>query len=96
MAKKREAEISVTQGSGNVFLDIGFPPAEAAELALKCELMVAIKAAIARCKLTRRKAAVICGTDQRTLADVFHYRIDNVTVRQLRKWRAALSRESRP
>jgi hypothetical protein len=35
MAKKRGAENSVIQGSGNVFLDIGFPPAEAADLAAK-------------------------------------------------------------
>ncbi|HXY98993.1 MAG TPA: XRE family transcriptional regulator [Stellaceae bacterium] len=85
------AKIRVEKGSGNVFLDIGFTPAEAAELAAKCELMVAIKDVIVRRKLTRRKAATLCRTDQRALASLLRGRMDHVTVSQLERWRAALA-----
>ncbi len=33
-------DVRITQGSGNVFLDLGFPPHEAAVMLLRCDLLV--------------------------------------------------------
>ncbi len=40
------AKIPFKKSSGNVFVDIGFAPAEAAELAAKSSLIIAIKETI--------------------------------------------------
>jgi predicted XRE-type DNA-binding protein len=62
-----------------VFADIGFTPAEAAELIAKSSLIIAIKDTIARRKLTQQEAARLCGTDQPTLSKVFRGRMESVT-----------------
>lgn len=85
--------IDFEKSCGNVFLDIGFTKAEAAEMTAKGELIAAIMDAIAQRKLNIRKAAAICRTDQRTLAKVLRCSVDGITIAQLSSWRAALSRE---
>jgi len=54
------AEISIHKSSGNVFADIGFSPAEAAELTAKSRLIQAIDENIKRRKLTQLEAARRC------------------------------------
>ena len=34
----KKSNVRITRGSGNVFLDLGFPPHEAAVMLLRCEL----------------------------------------------------------
>ncbi|HVS27100.1 MAG TPA: XRE family transcriptional regulator [Burkholderiales bacterium] len=51
MAKK------VTESSGNIFLDLGFPPHEAAVMLLRAELAEALRVWIEREKLTQAQAA---------------------------------------
>lgn len=51
MAKK------MTESSGNIFLDLGFPPHEAAVMLLRAELAEALRAWIEREKLTQAQAA---------------------------------------
>jgi predicted XRE-type DNA-binding protein len=86
-------KISFEKGSGNVFVDVGFTAAEAAELAAKSSLIVAIKDTIARRKLTQQEAAKLCGTDQPTLSKVFRGRMDSVTIDRLASWLNALGRD---
>ena len=46
MSKKPDSRLSDTrriQGSGNVFLDLGFDPAEAKIMALRAEVMIRIE-----------------------------------------------------
>ena len=62
------AKIPYQKSSGNVFADIGLTAAEAAELAAKSSLIIAIKDAIEQRKLTQREAARLCDTDQPTLS----------------------------
>jgi predicted XRE-type DNA-binding protein len=59
------AKTSFEKSSGNVFADIGFTPAEAAELTAKSGLIIAIKDTIERRKLTQQEAARLCGTNSR-------------------------------
>ena len=87
------AKISFEKSSGNVFADIGFTPAEAAELTAKSALIIAIKDTIERRKLTQQEAARLCGTDQPTLSKVFRGRMESVTIDRLASWLNALGRD---
>jgi predicted XRE-type DNA-binding protein len=86
-------EIPYEKGSGNVFEDIGFTTAEAADLTAKSMLIVAIKAAIQDRKLTQIEAADLCGTDQPTLSKVFRGRMESVTIDRLASWLNALGQD---
>jgi predicted XRE-type DNA-binding protein len=87
------AKIPFEKSSGNVFADIGFTPAEAAELAAKSSLIIAIKDTIEQRKLTQQEAAGLCGTDQPTLSKVFRGRMGSVTIDRLASWLNALGRD---
>lgn len=54
-----------------MFADIGFTPAEAAELTAKSRLIIAVRDTIEQRKLTQQETARLCGTDQPTLSKVF-------------------------
>jgi predicted XRE-type DNA-binding protein len=47
----------VTKGSGNVFVDCGFPVAEAENLHIRAKLMMALTGHIHERKLTQSRAA---------------------------------------
>ena len=87
------AKIPVEKSSGNVFVDIGFTPAEAAELTAKSSLIIAIKDTLARRKLTQQEAARLCGTDQPTLSKVLRGRLESVTIDRLASWLNSLGRD---
>lgn len=86
------SDIPFEKSSGNVFADIGFSPAEAAELTAKSVLITAIADTIQRRKLTQVEAAGLCGTDQPTLSKVLRGRMDSVTIDRLTAWLTALGR----
>lgn len=81
---------AVQRGSGNVFRDIGFTAAEAAELSTKSALIDAIAETIKRRKLTQKKAAALAGTDQPTLSKVLRGRMESLTIDRLASWLIAL------
>jgi predicted XRE-type DNA-binding protein len=87
------AQISYERSSGNVFADIGFTPAEAAEFTAKSTLIIAIKDVIQRRKLTQQEAARLCATDQPTLSKVFRGRMESVTIDRLASWLNALGQD---
>lgn len=86
------ARIPVHKSTGNVFLDIGFTRAEAADLTAKSMLISAIGETIKRRKLTQREAARRCGIDQPTLSKVLRGRMESITIDRLTAWLAALGR----
>jgi len=87
------AKIPFEESGGNVFADIGFTTAEAAELTAKSNLIIAIKDTIARRKLTQQEAARLCGTDQPTLSKVLRGRLESITIDRLAGWLNALGRD---
>src|SRR5208282_2220400 len=87
------AKIPFEKSSGNVFADIGFTAAEAAELTAKSNLIISIKDTVARRKLTQQKAAELCGTDQPTLSKVLRGRMESVTIDRLAGWLTALGHD---
>ena len=78
--------------SGNVFADLGFAPAEAAELTVKSALIATIGDTIRERALTQAEAAALCGTDQPTLSKVLRGRMESVTIDRLAAWLNALGR----
>jgi predicted XRE-type DNA-binding protein len=85
-------EIPCEKGSGNVFADLGFSPAEAAELTVKSSLIMTIRETIAARELTQEAAARLCGTDQPTLSKVLRGRMESVTIDRLAGWLTGLGR----
>jgi len=86
------SEIPFEKSTGNVFADMGFSPAEAAELTVKSSLITAIGDTIKQRKLTQQEAARLCGTDQPTLSKVLRGRMESVTIDRLTAWLTALGR----
>ncbi len=87
------SRISAEKSGGGIFSDIGFPPAAAAALTAKSDLIIAIKDAVHERKLTQQEAARLCGTDQPTLSKVFRGRMESVTIDKLAHWLNALGRD---
>ena len=77
---KRRKRISVTESSGNVFLDLGFSPEEAENLRVRSTLMIYIRQAIRRKKLTQAKAARLFGVTQPRISDLMRGQIDLFSV----------------
>jgi predicted XRE-type DNA-binding protein len=84
--------ISHEKSSGNVFTDLGFAPAAAAELTVKSTLITTISDTIKERELTQQEAAQLCGTDQPTLSKVLRGRMESVTIDKLAAWLNALGR----
>ena len=68
-------KIPFEETSGNVFADMGFSKAEAAELTVKSSLIIAIRDTIKERKLSQQEAARLCGTDQPTLSKIMRGRM---------------------
>ena len=82
---------------GNVFGDMGFAPAEAAELTVRSALITSIGDTIRARKLTQQEAARLCGTDQPTLSKVLRGRMESVTIDRLTAYESRKpSRRNRP
>lgn len=54
----------IRRGSGNVFLDVGFPPEEAAHLLIRTDLMIELNRVLAARALTQTRAAKLLGVSQ--------------------------------
>ena len=61
---------AVANSSGNVFIDLGYPPEEAAILQMRADLMADLRKFIKAKKLTQAKAAEILGVSQFRVSDL--------------------------
>jgi predicted XRE-type DNA-binding protein len=61
---------SIINSSGNVFLDLGYSPDEAAILQMRADLMADIRKFVKAKKLTQAKAAEILGITQSRVSDL--------------------------
>ncbi|MBA3726419.1 MAG: XRE family transcriptional regulator [Armatimonadetes bacterium] len=68
--------IRIRRGSGNVFTDVGFPPAEAAHLLIRTDLMLQIERVLKAQRLTQAKAAKVLGVTQPRVSDLVRGRVD--------------------
>lgn len=67
-------------GSGNVYLDLGFPPAEAESLLMRSQLMLMVDTVIRKRHLTQTRAARLLGVSQPRVSDVIRGRIGRFTI----------------
>jgi len=66
----------ITASSGNVFADLGFDDAEAANLQLRSRLMSELKTVIEESGMTQVQAAGMLGVHQSRISDLVRGRID--------------------
>jgi len=91
MVKKREAEIPVTESSGNVFADMGLP--EAGEELTKAQLASHIRQAIKRRRLTQAAAAALMGVDQPKVSALLNGRLANFSSERLMRLLTAIGQD---
>ena len=70
----------VTKGSENVFVDCGFPPAEAENLRIRAQMMMALTGYIQERKITQSRAAKIMGVSQPRISDLVRGKIGLFTI----------------
>jgi predicted XRE-type DNA-binding protein len=73
----------VTPADGNIFADLGSPPAEAQNLLARAKLMVRIKDIVKARKLTQSRAAKLFGVTQPRMSDLTRGHIDRFSVDSL-------------
>ena len=61
---------TIVESSGNVFVDLGYSPDEAAVLQMRADLMASLRKFIKANKLTQAKAAEILGVSQSRVSDL--------------------------
>lgn len=71
-------KLKITRGSGNVFLDVGFPPGEAENLLLRAQLMSQVRDAVRG--MSQREAAKRFGVTQPRLNDLLRGKIDKFSL----------------
>ncbi len=76
----KKAHARITRDSGNVFLDLGFPPHEAAVMLLRCELAEAIRKWMAREGLTQAQAAKRLGIVQPRISEIVRNKVDKLSL----------------
>jgi predicted XRE-type DNA-binding protein len=72
--------MKMTKSSGNVFADLGFDPEEAANLALRSELMIYLKKIVEKNGLTQSAAAKRFGVTQPRLNQLLKGKIELFSV----------------
>jgi len=70
----------MTRGNENVFVDCGFPPAEAENLRIRAKMMMALTAYIQERKVTQSRAARIMGVSQPRISDLVRGKIGLFTI----------------
>jgi len=65
-----------TKSTGNIFLDLGFPPHEASVLLLRAQLAEALRAWMERERLTQAQAAKRLGIAQPRVSDIVRGKVE--------------------
>lgn len=66
----------VTQSSGNIFLDLGFPPHEAAVMLLRAQLAEALRVWMEQSGLTQAQAAKRLGIAQPRVSEIVRGKVE--------------------
>ena len=78
--KKVKHSSRLSRGSGNVFLDLGFPPHEAAVMLLRCELAEALRKWMDREGCTQAQAAKRLGVSQPRISEIARNKVDKLSL----------------
>jgi predicted XRE-type DNA-binding protein len=74
---------NILDSSGNVFIDLGFSPDEAAILQMRADLMTDIRKFIIEKKLTQVSAAKILGVSQSRISDLVRNKWEKFSLEML-------------
>jgi predicted XRE-type DNA-binding protein len=74
---------AVVNSSGNVFIDLGYSPEEAAILQMRADLMADLRKFIKAKKLTQAKAAEILGVSQSRVSDLIRGKWERFSLEML-------------
>jgi predicted XRE-type DNA-binding protein len=74
---------AVVNSSGNVFIDLGYPPDEAAILQMRADLMADLRKFIKTKRLTQAKAAEILGVSQSRVSDLMRGKWEKFSLEML-------------
>ena len=85
----------ITKSSGNVFVDLGFDPAEAAVLQMRSNLMSDLRLYIEKHKLTQSQSAKRLGIAQSRVSDLVRRKWDKFSLEMLITLEARLGRTIR-
>ena len=77
MKKKQARQV---KGAKNVFLDLGFPPHEAAVMLLRCELAEALRKWMHREAITQIEAAKRLGIVQPRVSEIARNKVDKLSL----------------
>jgi predicted XRE-type DNA-binding protein len=91
MLMRSTGELDHTEGSGNVFADLGLADPE--ETLAKADLARAISAAITERPLTQDQAAALLGVDPPTVSALLRGRLSGFTIDRLLRFLLALDRD---
>lgn len=72
--------VRIRRSSGNVFRDIGFPPAEAEQLLVRTDLMNQLEQVIEKRGLTQAAAAKLFGVTQPRVSDLVRGKIERFSI----------------
>lgn len=73
----------ITRSSGNVFTDLGFPPEEAAILAMRADLMAQLRLVVEKRNWTQVEAAKALGISQSRVSDLMRGKWDKFSLDML-------------
>ncbi len=74
---------AVVHSSGNIFIDLGYPPDEAAILQMRADLMADLRKFIKAKRLTQTKAAEILGVSQSRVSDLMRGKWERFSLEML-------------
>jgi predicted XRE-type DNA-binding protein len=74
---------TVVNSSGNVFVDLGYSPDEAAVLQMRADLMADLRKFIKTKRLTQTKAAEILGVSQSRVSDLIRGKWERFSLEML-------------
>jgi len=86
---------STTKSSGNVFVDLGFEPAEAAVLEMRANLIADLRSYIQKNKLTQVEAAKRLGIGQSRVSDLVRGKWEKFSLEMLITLEARIGRKVR-
>ena len=73
----------VTHSTGNVFIDLGYSPEEAAILQMRADLMARLRKFVKRNRLTQAKAAEIFEVSQSRVSDLIRGKWERFSLEML-------------
>jgi predicted XRE-type DNA-binding protein len=88
MARRKNEEVQVVVGSGNVYADLGFPNPQ--EALAKAQLAIMISEQIKKKRLTQKKAAGLMGIDQPKVSDILRGKLSGFSIDRLLRFLVAL------